>query len=111
MTKKEAPKSKNKDYSNLNDAITKAADNTGITKEQAYTFMMEFGEVVAGDKNSSPTDVDIILEKLRTMYLKYDKELKNIDTSKEESVGRHKFLSGKLQGIYEAIKIITTYND
>jgi len=114
MTKKETIELNNKDSKNnlfcdLNKAITEAAENAGITKDQAYTFMIEFGEVIIGNKNGTITDVDNILKELKEVYKAYEVELNNLDTKTEESIGRHKFLSGKLKGIDEAINIIANY--
>ena len=37
-------------FNNIDTAITAAAIKAGITKDQAYTFILEFGDIISYDK-------------------------------------------------------------
>lgn len=37
-------------FNNIDAAITAAAIKAGITKDQAYTFILEFGDIMSYDK-------------------------------------------------------------
>lgn len=103
-------KKRNKLHNNLNEAITIAANDAGITVEEAYAFMISFGE--AGDnKKELNTDKDYFIKHLNNIIEAYKAQLNDLDTTDVDSIGTHKFLSGKIAGLKDAIDAIQKYDN
>ena len=95
---------RNKLYNDVNDAICKAANEAGITPEQAYNFMLAFADTK--EDNNSFRDKNSIIKYLNEIIKGYDTARRYLDTTDIHSVETHKFLSGKILGIKDAIKAI-----
>lgn len=92
-------------FNEVNDTIIRAANEVGISTEQAYNFILAFADAKENVERSF-RDTDIVINKLNDLKEKYKEELNNLPTWKEESIGTHRFLRGLIQGIEQSIKII-----
>lgn len=96
-------------YNELNDAVTIAAEQAGITAEEAYAFIISFGEVK--DRKELISDKDNIIKHLNNIIEAYKVQLHEVDTTNEDSIGTHKFIAGKIAGIKDAINTLQKYHN
>jgi hypothetical protein len=107
--KKYYEEERSKLYIDINDVVTKAANDADITLEQGYAFMLSFTEN-SSKKDETFKDKERILIHLNNILDAYNAQLEDLDTTDEDSISKHKYISGKIEGMKDAIKSIELYN-